>query len=311
MQDRRDFLRKLGQMTLMGSMAALPIPSFGKKAPIKLTILHTNDTHSRIDPFANDDPKYPGLGGCSARAALIKTIRKEEEHVLLLDAGDVFQGTPYFNMYGGELEFKLMSEMGYDASTIGNHDFDNGVEGLASQLHNAKFPFLCSNYDFSGTPLAEKTIPFKVFNKGGIKVGVFGIGIELKGLVDKRMYGETVYQDPLEKAAAMSHFLKKELKCDLIICLSHLGLKYEGKKVSDDILARQSMNIDLIIGGHTHTFLDTPRRIRNREGNEVLVAQVGWAGIKLGRIDYYFEPGSAKKLAFGSSLKVSNLTSQI
>jgi 5'-nucleotidase len=208
-------------------------------------------------------------------------------------------------MYGGELEFKLMSMMKYDASTIGNHDFDNGLDGLVSQLPHAGFPFINSNYDFSDTPMAGRTIPHKIFNMEGIRVGVFGLGIELKGLVDKKMYGNTRYLDPVEKAAEASHHLKKEEKCDLVICLSHLGFKYENKKISDVELAKRSKNIDLILGGHTHTFLDKPLSFKNSDDKEVLVAQAGWAGIRLGRIDYVFERGSSKKAAEGHTIKIS------
>ena len=245
-----------------------------------------------------------GLGGVAKRASLIKKIRAEEKNVLLLDVGDVFQGTPYFNLYGGELELKLMSEMGYDASTIGNHDYDNGMEGLVKQMPNANFPFLCANYDFSNTPLKDKTSPYKVFKKDGIKIGVFGIGIELDGLVDKKLYGETKYLNPFEKSAHYAHLLKKEEKCDLIICLSHLGYKYQDKKVSDVILAEQSKNIDLILGGHTHTFLDEPLSYKNSDGKEVLIAQVGWAGIRLGKIDYIFSKKSKKIHSKGTSIKI-------
>ena len=271
----------------------------------KITILHTNDVHSHIDPFPVNDPKFPGLGGVARRSALIRKIRAEERNVLLLDVGDIFQGTPYFNMYGGELEFKMMSEMGYDASTIGNHDFDNGMDGLVKQLPHASFPFICSNYDFSDTPLNQKTIPSKIFTKGGIKIGVFGLGIELRGLVDQKLYGNTKYLDPLEKAAYQAHYLKKEMNCDLVICLSHLGYQYKDNKISDEVLARESLNIDLILGGHTHTFLDEPVRFRNRHGKEILVGQVGWAGIKLGRIDFYVEKNSGRSEAIGSTVKVS------
>jgi 5'-nucleotidase len=208
-------------------------------------------------------------------------------------------------MYGGEVELKMMSEMGYDASTIGNHDFDNGMEGLVRQLPNANFPFLCANYDFSDTPLNNKTQPYKIFEKGGIRTGVFGLGIELQGLVDKKLYGNTVYNDPVVKAAYYAQLLKEEKKCDLVICLSHLGYKYKEEKISDELLAKQSRNIDLILGGHTHTFLDEPVRYKNRDGKEIIVAQVGWAGIKLGRIDYYFEKNSKKKDAVATTLKIS------
>ena len=273
---------------------------------VKLVVLHTNDVHSHIEPFAPNDPRYPGLGGVAQRAAIINRIRNEEKNVLLLDAGDIFQGTPYFNLYGGELEMKLMSRLGYDASAIGNHDFDNGVDGLSKQLVHANFPLICANYDFAGTSMQGKTLPWKIFEKEDLRIGVFGLGIELKGLVDQRMYLETRYLDPLQKAAEISHLLKKEKKCDLVICLSHLGYKYPDEKVSDEVLAKKSMHIDLIIGGHTHTFIDQPYRYYNRENKPVLVAQVGWAGIKLGRIDFFIEKKSGKIFADGNTVKVLN-----
>ncbi|MCX6291755.1 MAG: metallophosphatase [Bacteroidetes bacterium] len=311
MPGRRNFLKTLAGSAALLGMGASPLELLAKQDIEKLTILHTNDVHSRIDPFPDNDPKYAGLGGTARRAALIKKIRAEEKNVLLLDSGDSFQGTPYFNMYGGELEFKLMSDMGYDASTIGNHDFDNGMDGLVKQLPNANFSLLCSNYDFSDTPLNNHTQPYKLFEKGGIRIGVFGIGIELQGLVDKKLYGNTVYNDPLSKARYYSHFLKEEKKCDLVICLSHLGYQYKEQKISDEIFAGESEHIDLILGGHTHTFLDEPVHFKNKNGKEILVAQVGWAGIKLGRIDYYFEKNSKKKDAVGTSLKISRKSSAI
>lgn len=307
---RRDFLRKSfiagSGLAVFSSLPEYVWGAFAADDLIKLTILHTNDVHSRIDPFPDNSPKFAGLGGVARRAALIKKIRSEEKNVLLLDAGDIWQGTPYFNMYGGELEFKLMSEMQYDASTIGNHDFDNGLEGLVKQLPHAKFPFINCNYDFSDTPMNGKTIPYKIFYRDDLKIGVFGIGIELKGLVDKRMYGNTIYLDPLQKSAEMAHLLKKEMNCDMVICLSHLGDRYDDKKVSDMVLAKQSKNIDLIIGGHTHRFLDKPVVMVNSDGKEVLVAQVGWAGIKLGKIDFYFSRKKKRKFALGSSVKISD-----
>ncbi len=307
MNNRRAFLKK----TLIGgagmiALNAIPNEAFAKSDMVKITILHTNDVHSHIDPFPDNHPKFPGLGGAVRRAALIKKIRSEEKNVLLLDVGDIFQGTPYFNMYGGELEFKLMSMMNYDATTIGNHDFDNGLEGLVKQLPNANFPFINCNYDFSDTAMAGKTIPHKIFIKEGIKIGVFGLGIELEGLVEKKMYANTRYLDPIEKAAEAAHFLKNDQKCDLIICLSHLGYKYENKKISDVELAKHSKNIDIILGAHTHTFLNNPLSFNNIDNKEVLVAQVGWAGIRLGRIDYIFKNKSKKKIAEGQCIKIFN-----
>ncbi|MDQ1098966.1 5'-nucleotidase [Chryseobacterium sp. SORGH_AS909] len=262
------------------------------KAAKKLTILHTNDQHSRIEPFDSSYKRNPNQGGFARRATLIQQIRNQENNVLLLDSGDIFQGTPYFNFFGGELEFKLMSMMKYDASTMGNHDFDNGLDGFLKVLPNAQFPFICSNYDFKNTVLDGKTSPYKIFNKNGIKVGLFGVGIELKGLVGKKQYGETVYSDPVDVAQHYASFLKNDQKCDLVICLSHIGYDYtdEPDKVSDKILAARTENIDLILGGHTHTFLPEPQIFKNRQGKNVLVNQVGWAGLLLGRIDFFFDP---------------------
>jgi 5'-nucleotidase len=306
-QNRRKFIKQsvFSSIGIIG-LSSFPLDLIAKKDLLKLTILHTNDVHSHIEPFPDNDPKYPGLGGVARRAALVKKIRYENPNTLLLDAGDVFQGTPYFNLWGGELEFKIMSEMGYDASTIGNHDFDNGLAGLDKMLPHAKFPFLCSNYDFTDTEIEGKTKTYKIFNKGGIKVGVFGLGIDLPGLVDKRMYGNTKYIDPVAVAAKYAHFLRKDQNCDLVICLSHLGYKYKGNKISDIELAKQSKNIDLIIGGHTHTFLDEPLAYRNSDGKEVLISQVGWAGIKLGRVDFYFKSLKNKPLIQGSSMLIND-----
>lgn len=260
-----------------------------------LTILHTNDVHSYIDPFPANHPKNPNMGGVARRAALIESIRKENPNVLLLDAGDIFQGTPYFNYYGGELEFKLMSMMEYDLATIGNHDFDNGIEGLYTQLPHASFEFVSANYDFKNTIMNGHVKPYKIINKDGIKVGVFGLGVGLDGLVDKKNYKETIYLDPVGVAQDMARILKQEKKCDLVICLSHLGYKYkdEPEKICDTKLATVTQDIDLIIGGHTHTFLDKPTVLKNAVGQDVLVNQVGCYGINLGRIDFYFDDDTA------------------
>ena len=294
---RREFIEKTAAGSALVGLG-LSLSSFEISQKKHLTVLHTNDVHSYIDPFPVDHPRNPNMGGVARRAALIETIRKENPNVLLLDAGDIFQGTPYFNYYGGELEFKLMSMMQYDASTIGNHDFDNGVEGLYAQMPHAKFEFLSANYDFKNTVMDGQVKPYKIFNKNGIKVGVFGLGIELTGLVDKAMYKETVYNDPIEATQDMIRVLKKEQQCDLVICLSHLGYKYrdEPNKLCDLKLAEMTQDIDLIIGGHTHTFLDKPTVVKNLVGKEVLVNQVGCYGIHLGRIDFYLDNDKAKAI---------------
>lgn len=281
-----------------------PTLNLAATTPQKITILHTNDMHSRIDPFPNDGGRNAGKGGMARRAQLINEIRQQEEHVLLLDAGDIFQGTPYFNLFGGELEFKLMSQMKYDAATLGNHDFDNGIKGLMDQLPHAQFPFIIANYDFKNTALDQQFAPYKLFQKGGILVGVFGLGIELQGLVNEKLYGATRYLDPIAVAREMVQELKTA-GCDLIICLSHLGYQYRNDRVSDMVLAQQVDGINLIIGGHTHTFLDEPTVVQNSQQESVLVNQVGFAGINLGRIDFTISKGSGKFAAKSKTVKVS------
>jgi len=288
---RRNFIQKTTAASAILTLGGLSLQSFAEESSKHITILHTNDVHSHIEPFPSTHYKYPNQGGIARRATLIESIRLENPHTLLLDAGDIFQGTPYFNLYGGELEFKLMSTLKYDAATIGNHDFDNSIDGLYAQLPNAKFEFVSANYDFKNTVLDGHVKPYKVFIKNGIKIGVFGIGIELNGLVDPRMYKETIYNDPIEVARDMSRILNDDEQCDLIICLSHLGYHYKKgiNKVSDLELASKTKDIDLIIGGHTHTFLPKPTVTKNIVGENVLVNQVGCYGINVGRIDFYFD----------------------
>ena len=304
MNNRRIFIKQ-SSLGFLG-LTLFPETSFTKEGDVKITILHTNDMHSHIHPFTSGINK--GLGGMAQRAGLINSIREKERNVLLLDAGDIFQGTPYFNFYGGELELKLMSEMKYDASTIGNHDFDNSIEGLHKQLKHAKFPFLIANYDFSKTILKDSFKPYKVFNKQGVKIGVFGIGIELQGLVPKSLYGDTKYLDPVEKGNYYASLLKDKEKCDLVICLSHLGFKYKTNKISDIKFASQTRNIELIIGGHTHTFLKKPVTIQNIDKKDVLINQVGWGGINLGKIDFHFSQNSGLKNILGKSIFVKSNT---
>ena len=301
---RRNFIQNTAAATALVSLGGLSSLSFKSETRKQITILHTNDVHSHIEPFGPDAGRNANLGGVARRASLVEKIRRENPNTLLLDAGDIFQGTPYFNFYGGELEFKLMSMLKYDAATIGNHDFDNGIDGLYAQLPHAKFPFISSNYDFSNTIMDGKTEKYRTFQKDGLKIGVFGVGIELQGLVGKKLYKETKYLDPVEVATDMSRILKEEEKCDLVICLSHLGYKYSGEKVSDLKLARATENIDLIIGGHTHTFLEKPEVVLNKSGKPVLVNQVGCYGLYLGRIDFFFE--NKKKVdAYGLKIEVS------
>ena len=288
---RRNFIQNivLGTGTLLVSPSLFSQENLKKKK--RLVILHTNDTHSTIEPFPSKHSKFPNMGGVSKRHTILQKIRSEEEHVLLLDAGDIFQGTPYFNTFNGELEMKLMSLLQYDAATMGNHDFDIGLEGFLNAQQFANFPFLCANYDFSETILSGKTKAYHIFHKAGIKIGVFGIGIALKGLVPMDKYGNTRYFDPISTANKIASELKSK-GCDLVICLSHLGFEYENKSInSDRKLAAETQNIDIILGGHTHTFFDKPLVLKNSKNKDVLINQVGWGGVYLGRIDIDVESG--------------------
>ncbi len=311
MQTRRKFIAQ----AVLATGAALASRSVfaglqEENALKKLTILHTNDVHSRIEPFPMDGGKNQGLGGVAERAELIKKIRSEEEQVLLLDAGDIFQGTPFFNIYKGEPEIKAMSAMQYDAATMGNHDFDAGLDNFATQLKHASFPVLMCNYDFTNTPMEFKYQPYKIFRKGKLKIGVTAVGIEMKGLVADNLFGNTKYLDPIQKMNETTAKLKNDEGCDMIICLSHLGYRYKDDKVSDEILAKESEHVDLIIGGHTHTFMVAPAAYKNRIGSDVLVNQVGWAGIVLGRLDYEFSGFKKKSLAKSHTVIVGEKTNE-
>lgn len=297
--NRKTFIKN----SIYGSAAVgLALNNFSCSSHKNITILHTNDVHSHVEPFSKDHSEFPNKGGFERRATLISKIRRQNPNTLLFDAGDIFQGTPYFNFYGGEIEFKLMSMLGYDAITIGNHDFDNGMDGLDKQLPNAKFDIISSNYDFKNTILESKVSDYKIYNKSGIKIGVFGLGIELEGLVSKDLYKETKYLDPIDIANETAKKLKETENCDIVICLSHLGYKYEKfpNKVSDLNLAKSTKNIDLIIGGHTHTFMNKPVVVKNNVGNDVLINQVGCFGLYLGRIDFSFDSDNNK--IFNSNL---------
>jgi 5'-nucleotidase len=297
MKNRRSFIYQSG-----AAGAAMLVPGWITGSPIfreeisRLIILHTNDVHSRVEPFPMDGSKNAGLGGAAPRAAMIEQIRKENEHVLLVDAGDIFQGTPYFNFFLGEVDIKLMEKMGYEACTMGNHDFDGGLENFEKQMReHGSFPLVISNYDFSDTVMHNRYVPRLILQKGPIKVGLTGVGIEMNGLVPDNLYGNTRYLDPIQKASEQADILKHDEKCDLVICLSHLGYRYDSNKVSDIALAQNSRSIDIIIGGHTHTFMDQPDYYRNKNGDYVMIHQVGWAGLRLGKIDISFEKNKPGK----------------
>ena len=250
---------------------------------VKLVVLHTNDTHSQVEP-TSAAARQPDMGGYARRMGIIEQIRQEEDHVLLVDAGDYWQGTPYFNLYNGRVEIDAMNRMKYDAATFGNHEFDNGIDSLAAVLLTAKFPIVNSNYDVSATPLSDIIKPYLVIERGGVKIGIFGLTVNIKGLAMATNYRGAIYNDPVEAAVRMSDFLKEKQKCDVVICLSHLGANENMNDVNDFDIARATKHIDVIIGGHTHLLIEN-RTTPNAEGNPVIVAQMGKSGLYLGRID--------------------------
>lgn len=285
---RRSFIKDAG--IAAAGMAFLPGSSWAREAEngLSLTILHTNDVHSRLDPFPANAGNLAGLGGASRRASLIDRIRQTEKHVLLLDAGDMLQGTPYFNFFDGVPEFKAMDAMRYDAATLGNHDFDGGMDLLRRRIPEIGFSIISSNYRFSDPALAKSILPWKVMEKGPLRIGIYGIGIKLDGLVPAALTEGTEYLDPISTAKEIGSLLRHELGCHLVVCLSHLGYSYRDERISDLRLAASIRDTDLIIGGHTHTLLENPVTVIDLDDRPVRIAQVGWGGAWLGRIDIPF-----------------------
>lgn len=253
----------------------------GKKT--KLVILHTNDTHSQVEPLEDND-----MGGYARRAGLIKQIRNAEKNVLLLDAGDFSQGTPYFNFYNGRVEAKALLMMKYDAVTYGNHEFDNGMDTLATVLKDYPLPMIVANYDLKNTPLDKYTEPYKIFKRGGLKIGVFGMGVRLNGLTFDKNIAGLILKDNIETANETARYLKEVKKCDLVICLSHMGVSTRGDDANDFDVAAASTDIDVVIGGHSHEMIEDTT-VENANGQPVIVAQMGGKGLNMGRIDLYFE----------------------
>jgi len=250
-----------------------------------LIILHLNDTHSRIEPVSSSDYKNPNTGGVARLDAYVEEVRKENDAVLLFHCGDIVQGTPYFNLFKGQAEIEFMNFTRYDASCLGNHEFDCGLEILKEIVDAAKFPFITTNYDFSETILAGLTKEYVIFENEGLKVGVIGLGINPEGLIALVNYEGMKYLDPIESANKAAAYLKEQEGCDLIVCLSHLGYYQGEEKLGDITLAKKSRNIDIILGGHTHTFFNEPIYVTNLDGKEVVINQTGEKGINVGRLD--------------------------
>jgi 5'-nucleotidase len=300
--NRRDFLRGAvvgGSILCLGNIPLQLLASNKKKV---VTFVHTNDIHCHIEPFTGTDERTAGKGGIARISQFAANVRAENPNTLLFDAGDRFQGTPYFNYYKGEVIMKAMTLAGYDAGTIGNHEFDNGLEGILDSLKYTGFPLIISNYDFSKTILAGKFPRYKIYNKSEVKIGVYGLGVELNGLVADKNYRETVYSDPIKTALEMESFLKDGHHCDLVVCLSHLGIKYEGSKPGDVVLASETKSTDLIIGGHSHTYLEKPLELKNKSGEPVIVNQAWWGGLMIGRIDFVLDEGKRKTAVYSNTI---------
>lgn len=249
----------------------------------QLIILQTSDTHSRMEPISPDAADaYAGMGGVVRRASFIKEVRsKHPEELLLLDCGDISQGTPYYNFFRGEVEVKMMNLMKYDAMTIGNHEFDFGLENMARLFRMADFPVVCSNYDVAGTVLEGLVKPYVILERNGLKIGVFGLAPQLDGLVQADKCEGIVYNDPIATAQKMADFLKLDEGCDVVICLSHLGIR-SASTACDEKLVAQTCNIDIILGGHSHTFMEKPESYLNADGKRVLVSHTGKSGVYVG-----------------------------
>src|ERR1043166_3990211 len=258
-----------------------------------ITILHTNDTHSQIDPIPANDRQYPDKGGVARRATLVKRVRKENPNTLMVDAGDVFQGTPYFNFYKGEVEYKAMSLIGYDVVTLGNHDFDNGVEALAAAMKFAKFDFVSTNYDVRGTALEARVKPYAIRTFGDVRVGLFGMGVSPDNLITPQNFQGVKYLDPVRMARGVVRLLREQEKCHLVVCMSHLGYFANPKnnEIGDSQVASQVSGIDFIASGHTHTFMKAPVLQKNPEGKDTIIFQVGKSGIYVGRVDFKMKGG--------------------
>ncbi|HKR11205.1 MAG TPA: metallophosphatase [Pyrinomonadaceae bacterium] len=289
--NRRRFLTTSAAFgaTLAGLPRSLELISRAAVADTIITILHTNDTHSQIDPLPPNDANA-GKGGVARRATLVKRVRKENPNTLLVDAGDVMQGTPYFNFYRGEVEYKAMSAIGYDVGTLGNHEFDNGVDALAAALKFASFDLVSANYDVKGTVLEDRVKPYVVKTLGGIRVGLFGLGISPVALITPANFKGITYNDPVVSAREVVKTLREKERCALIVCMSHLGY-YENGQRGDSLVASQVDGIDFIASGHTHTFMQQPVKTKQPCGAETLIFQVGKSGINVGRVDFTFRTG--------------------
>ena len=280
------------RLSFVGDLEVADFPN-SSSADKVITILHTNDTHSQIDPLPPNDLNNPGKGGVARRATLVKRIRKENPNTLLIDAGDAFQGTPYFNFYKGEVEYKAMSAIGYDVGTLGNHEFDNGVAALANALKFANFDIVSTNYDVSATVLEGRIKPFVVRELAGVRIGLFGLGISPVALITPENFKGLTYRDPVETSRTVVKTLRENERCQLVIAMSHLGYyeKPREGQIGDVQLAESVDGIDFIASGHTHTFMEKPVIAKQPAGGQTTIFQVGKSGIYVGRVDFTMKEG--------------------
>ena len=291
---RRTFIHQFG----LGAIAlGTGIPQLDFSGNFSLSILHTNDLHGR---FEGNNAAYHAFA--QQARLFVEKIRREQAHVLLLDAGDVLNPS---HSKGEELAW--MKGMGYDAFALGNHDFDRGMQDLSSQLSRNPIPALAANYQLADTPLDKLVKPYHIVEKAGQRIGIMSLGVNPQGSIPQLLREGLIYTDPLVTANEIAAELKEKHACNLVICLSHLGYHYKDEQVSDLQLAPQSRHIDIIIGGHTHTFLPEPIVVNNLDGKPVLINHAGWGGLLMGRIDLQYSNG-AIRVAKGENVAIGAQT---
>ncbi len=252
-----------------------------------LVIIHVNDTHSHEEPLREKSSPDAGFGGVIERASYVDSVRFADgkRNVLLLHAGDFSQGTSYFTVLNGDIEVDLINAMKYDVITIGNHEFDNGIDELARRLKAVKCPVVCANYDFSSFELGKYIKPYTIIRRGGMKIGVFGMLTDVSTVVAHDIADKLVHLDDFEVANKWADYLKNTKKCDMVIALTHLG--FSGGPDSDKSLVKNTRNIDIVVGGHSHTFLKEPVYRKNLDGKEIPIVQDGCWGLNIGQIDVF------------------------
>ena len=287
LRNKSNFSSPLGFRGLFFLVVFMSVSVFSQQK-MKLVILHTNDTHSQVEPTEKSGLKTADMGGYARRMGVINQIREQEKNVILVDAGDFSQGTPYFNFFNGRVEVDAMNRMKYDAGTLGNHEFDNGIDTLAVILKNVQFPEISSNYKLENTALKGMLKPFVILKRYGLRIGIMALNVNPKSLIFEKNYKGMEYEDPVRKANEISTLLKKKEKCDVVICLSHLGADTTKMEINDFEIAHKTSNIDVIIGGHSHSMI-TNITEKNAIGKPIVIAQMGKSGLYLGRIDLDLE----------------------